>query len=532
LRVQTHVGPRDDDTLSQRVSRFGLPVGLLSQARERVAGVGRLASAVFAAGLIAVVAMLVADAAPTPLIVVYAAGNTFNLIVATVLHRLARGTSIASTTILMAALAWEVELCLFVNFSSHYYGLVTYGHLLDMTGALVVIVMFALVIPTPPRKVVATAVLAASTNVVAIGILEASDIGAFSLVDYVQALARNAIAVLIAYYGSRTIYRLNLDVARAQQLGSYELEAPLGSGGMGEVWHARHTLLKRPAALKLIRPEVLGGADVEANRRALERFEREARVTAMLSSPHTVELYDYGFTEDQTFYYVMEKLHGLDLEHLVREYGPVEAARAVHLLLQVCDSLGDAHNHGLVHRDVKPANIYLCRQGMRHDFVKVLDFGLVRDVSENQDPETRAAVGGTPAYMAPEAARGGEIDARTDLYAVGCVGFWLLTGQSVFEADSIEEMFEAHIHDAPVAPSTLSVVDISPELDRVIMTCLAKDPAERCQSAAELMDALEAVPEADGWDEDRAEAWWKEHASDALTSSEKNRKVDVRRAVL
>src|SRR5262245_24008926 len=220
-------------------------------------------------------------------------------------------------------------------------------------------------------------------------------------------------------------------------MGSYHLVELLGRGGMGEVWRGEHRLLKRPAAIKLVRPELLGANSDADSHDMLRRFEREAQATAALSSPHTIRLFDFGVTSDRTFYYVMELLAGRDLESLVREFGPVPADRALFLLRQACHSLADAHARGLVHRDVKPANIYTCRMGLEYDFVKVLDFGLVKFADRTAMQQTLMTAAhtttGTPAYMAPELILGeADIDRRADVYALGCVAYYLLTGQLVF----------------------------------------------------------------------------------------------------
>ena len=250
------------------------------------------------------------------------------------------------------------------------------------------------------------------------------------------------IAVIwMATITSRTLYDLRRSVREANELGQYALEEKLGAGGMGEVWRARHRLLVRPAAIKIIRPEFLASTHTDPDL-VLRRFEREALATAALRSPHTVQLYDFGETEDGTLFYVMELLVGIDLESLVTRFGPIPAERAVHILKQVCHSLDEAHQNGLTHRDVKPANVFISGIGTELDFVKVLDFGLVRLRSVQPQSGTtvtaEAGVACTPAYAAPEIARGEPTyDHRVDIYAVGCVAYWLLTGQLVFTANSV-----------------------------------------------------------------------------------------------
>ncbi len=307
------------------------------------------------------------------------------------------------------------------------------------------------------------------------------------------------------------LYRLEVDVSRAKEMGSYQLEALLGSGGMGEVWRARHRMLALSAAVKLIRPEVLtlAGRQADVIRR---RFEREARATAALRCPHTVALYDFGIAEDGSFYYVMELLDGINLERLVKRFGPQPPARVIHLLLQVCDSLAEAHQIGLVHRDIKPTNVFVCRLGLSVDFVKVLDFGLVKPMSADIDSRVTldGTTTGTPAYMAPEVAVGNEeIDGRADIYAVGCVAYWLLTGQLVFEESSAVAMALAHVQQPPIPPSDRTELPIPAPLERVVMACLEKHSEDRPDTAAELASMLRrCIDDAGIWTPADAERWW------------------------
>jgi serine/threonine-protein kinase len=306
---------------------------------------------------------------------------------------------------------------------------------------------------------------------------------------------------------------LGRQVAKARDMGSYQLGDLLGRGAMGDVYKATHRMLARPAAIKLIRPEMLGGRDAAVAARAIVRFRREAEAAAQLRSSHTVDLYDFGVTEDQTFYLVMELLDGLDLDSLVRQHGPLPAARVVHVLEQVCDSLDEAHARGLVHRDIKPANIHLGRVGCRHDFVKVLDFGLVKSASLDRESSLATIDGvimGTPAYMAPEMALGQEVDGRADLYALGCVAYFLLTGQQVFTGDSVLSVITHHLQAVPVRPSERSELAIPVALEQLVLACLAKDPADRPQTARQLAQALEAI-EGMTWHEEEASRWWHTH---------------------
>jgi serine/threonine-protein kinase len=304
---------------------------------------------------------------------------------------------------------------------------------------------------------------------------------------------------------------------QARNVGSYELEELLGRGGMGEVWRARHHLLARRAAIKLIRAEALG-SDAKTRESMTAQFEREAQATASLRSPHTINLYDFGVSETGAFYYVMELLVGRDMESLVRNFGPQPAERVLYLLEQVCESLGEAHAVGLVHRDVKPSNIYVCRMGLHCDFVKVLDFGLARH-HRADSPDTQQTVArtmGTPAYMAPEVIMGGRADARCDIYALGCVGYFLLTGARVFEADTPMKALIQHVHDTPVPPSQRTELAIPPELDDLILRCLEKDPERRPQNADELRRLARASCQSGTWNREQARAWWETHLPELM----------------
>lgn len=324
------------------------------------------------------------------------------------------------------------------------------------------------------------------------------------------------VSVVIAVYGTHVIHQFRSEAIDTRDMGLYQLKEKIGAGGMGEVWLAEHRLLSRPAALKLIRPDRLGHGDGEKARHLVRRFEREVQATASLRSPHTVELYDFGVTNDGVFYYVMEYLDGLDLDTLVKTHGPIPPDRVSYLLRQVCRSLGDAHHNGLIHRDVKPGNIYVCRMGLEYDFIKVLDFGLVkREKAGNEltrDLTLEGVTTGTPAYMAPEMVLGKEqVDARTDLYALGAVAYWLLTGQLVFEQDTAMAMVVDHVKAEPLPPSQRTELEIPEELDRIVLKCLEKDPDKRFQSAMELEAELAASSGPNGWNAKSAERWWQLH---------------------
>lgn len=391
----------------------------------------------------------------------------------------------------------------------------THRGFLGLSWVAVWVVLFTVVVPTPPRRALVAALASVSSVPVVIGLVLASHTTLVRLdpVQFFFGLVFPYLLVVgMAWVGARVVYRLGTELKRARELGSYRLEARLGQGGMGEVWRARHRMLARPAAIKLIRPSVAEDGVVPASADAVRRFEREAQVIARLRSPHTVELFDFGIAEDGSFYYAMELLEGLDADSLVRRFGPVPPERAIHLLRQVCHSLSEAQSCGLVHRDIKPANIFLCRYGEEYDFVKVLDFGIVRDAVDGDPLHTlENAPPGTPAFMAPEQAMESEVDGRADIYATGCVAYWLLTGQFVFTAETPVGLILQHARTPPVPPSARTDLPIPRALDELVLSCLAKDPAHRPQSARELSLRLAELEGGSAWTQERAREWWATH---------------------
>jgi len=298
-----------------------------------------------------------------------------------------------------------------------------------------------------------------------------------------------------------------------RQFGNYILLDHLGQGGMGEVWRARHQMLERLAAVKLIQAGTgLGSKDDRGS--LVRRFEREARATSALKSPHTIQIYDYGVAPDGTFFYAMELLEGLDFQDLVERHGPISAERAIYLLTQVCESLDEAHQNGLVHRDIKPGNIYLCKLGLQFDFVKVLDFGLVTAApgSSVASPTLTEAgfVPGTPAFLAPEAAKG-DSEPSADIYAFGCLAYWLLTGTLVFEGATPLDVVLQHVEAEPEPLSNRTELDVPSSLEDLVMKCLRKDPAGRPPTMGRIKEELEACVGLRPWTRDQAEAWWDGH---------------------
>jgi serine/threonine protein kinase len=315
--------------------------------------------------------------------------------------------------------------------------------------------------------------------------------------------------------GALAIFVFTLIVARlqrqaqkaaieAKQLGQYRLLEKIGAGAMGIVYKGQHAMLRRPTAIKML--------DVDrVNEASIQRFEREVQITCKLNNPHTVAIYDYGRTPEGVFYYAMEYLDGVNLQTLVEQYGPQPEGRVVSILRQVCASLYEAHSSGLVHRDIKPANIMLNRRGAEPDVVKVLDFGLVKAVEDGQgSPGSENDMSGTPLYMSPESIQTPEsVDACSDLYAVGAVGYFLLTGQTAFSARTLGELCQQHLTAIPDAPSRRLGRTISPELEHAILACLEKNRAKRPQTARDLGAMLDRVVQS--WSLDDAEAWWSRH---------------------
>ncbi|MBN1443033.1 MAG: serine/threonine protein kinase [Planctomycetes bacterium] len=312
------------------------------------------------------------------------------------------------------------------------------------------------------------------------------------------------VTAAIASVGSRIIYGLQQEVREARQLGQYSLEEKIGEGGMGEVYRASHAMLRRPTAIKLLRPERAGEV-------CLARFEREVQLTSRLTHPNTISIYDYGRTPDGVFYYAMEYLDGLDLESLVKLDGPQPPARAIHILQQACGSLIEAHAIGLIHRDIKPANIILCERGTVLDTVKVVDFGLVKDIEGRLDTSASGAdtITGTPLYMSPEAIRSPQqVDGRSDIYALGAVGYFLLAGRSLFHSTNFMEICSHHLQTPPDPPSAARGVALPADLENLILRCLEKRPEDRPASARDLRRSLERLQDSGRWTQEDAARWW------------------------
>jgi serine/threonine-protein kinase len=445
----------------------------------------------------------------------------FMIVTSVLMLVLARWTLVAAPTLVTFALVYEVAISFGMAFSTYYDalsrvpGALINADVIGMTAVAFWMPVFTVIVPAHPRRVlVAVMVSACAVPIVYLIEMQAGRAPLIDISVYWMVFAGPYFFVAgLAYLAGRVVYRLGEDVAQAREMGSYRLVEKLGHGGMGEVWRAEHRMLARPAAVKLIRSASLG-IDPSYAEMLVARFEREAQATAQLQSPHTVEVYDFGTTEDGTFYYVMELLDGVDLEHLVRRFGPLPAARVVHILRQVCASLAEAHHRGMIHRDVKPANVFLCRRALDYDFVKVLDFGLVkRHSSAGPADDLRVSqtgtIHGTPSYLAPEVASGdGAVDGRADLYALGCVAYWLLTGRLVFERDTYPAMLLAHATVEPTPPSAVVELPVPAALDAVVLACLAKEPKDRIQTAEELRRRLDKIEIQAPWTEEQAASWW------------------------
>lgn len=401
-----------------------------------------------------------------------------------------------------------------------------------------------LLVPIAPRRalrlglaVAVAAPLSVALVPIALGLPRAGP------VMLVTVTATALVCALVATVGAQMIYRLGTALQTERRLGSYSLATRIGQGGMGEVWRAEHAMLKRPAAIKLIKRGATPVSD-----ESMARFRREAQTIASLHSPHTIELYDFGVTDDGAMFYAMELLEGVDLDTLVTRHGPLPPERVAHILRQACHSLAEAHEAGVVHRDIKPANIFLAQRGRDHDVVKLLDFGLAK-VADGPGPPSAAlsalealagaqattsadaatsalsdeqrltleeTVQGTPAYMAPEQALGSRaIDGRADLYALGCVAWWLLVGRDVFVASSAVQVLFAHLHVEPDLPSDAGAKGAPPALEALVMDLLEKDPRDRPQTADEVLARLDEIPVERPWTEARARSWWAAQAQGA-----------------
>jgi serine/threonine-protein kinase len=342
--------------------------------------------------------------------------------------------------------------------------------------------------------------------------------GVMTVLGVVQHALVLVITAAAAVLGTHLINTLRREVYEAKQIGQYSLIELLGTGGMGDVYLAEHRMLKRPCAIKLIHPERGGDPQV------LARFEREVRMTARLSHWNTVEIFDYGRTDDGTFYYVMEYLPGLSLEALLERHGPLPPERVVYLMRQVCQALREAHAIGLIHRDIKPGNVFAAQRGGLYDVAKLLDFGLVKPLADKDSVRLTldGSISGTPLFMSPEQARGrSDVDARSDIYSLGAVAYALLTGRPPFDGTNPMDVLVAQIHEHPARPSQHHA-DVPADLEEVILRCLAKRPGDRYQTVDQLEQALSECAAADQWTQSHAARWWREHDKAMAPTLERN----------
>jgi hypothetical protein len=505
--VQTEIGsPPGSSTPAGRSQ--GLPEDLLSQASHRLGVVCVVMAGLWAANLLLAHVIQPAPVAmpDTAILRLFDRLAAINIVASLGLFWFTRRGGRTPRFLLNLGLAYEVLIALSIGVLDW-----AYNPPMGVSWIAIIILLFPAIIPSTPRKTLVTALLAASMDPVSALLWKAAG-QAIPGMEYVFINAvPNYLCAAIAPLISHIITSLGREVRKAREMGSYVLGERIGAGGMGEVWQATHRFLARPAAIKLIKPDVLGAMTKEQGEVLVQRFRREARAAANLRSPHTIQLYDFGVASDGTFYYVMELLNGMDLQTLVMKHGPLPAARVIFLLQQACESLVEAHGRGLVHRDIKPANIQVCRLGEYSDWVKVLDFGLVKtQAGDLLEPGLTApnTVTGTPAYLSPESALGEPVDQRTDIYALGCVAYWLLTGRYVFTGESAMQIVARHVSSAPVPPSRYSMFDISPALDQLVLTCLKKKASERPTTARELSDRLGQCAVEATWTREDARMWW------------------------
>ena len=516
MREHMTVMPPDVSEGSAQGISSGFPADLLTRAAERLRVVALLYAFVFLMAGIFPALLFPADRARFLGSFAQWGPGVIGIVIGLLVARVIRSQRFPMSAVMNLGLLFEVisSYAIAAAEFADPQSLEMHREWLGLSWVAVWVVLFTVVVPATPRRALVTALASVSSVPVIIGLMMATGFTSLRVepaLFFIGLVFPYLLVAGMAYVGARVVYQLGTEVKRARELGSYRLEEKLGEGGMGEVWRARHRMLARPAAIKLIRrPE--GGVRPGVSDEAVRRFEREAQVIARLRSPHTVELFDFGRAEDGAFYYVMELLDGLDADSLVRRFGPIPPERAIYLLRQVCHSLSEAQSCGLVHRDIKPANIFLCRYGEEYDFVKVLDFGIVGSARNAADPTAvhtqEHAVRGTPAFIAPEQAMGTEVDARADIYATGCLAYWFLTGQLVFTAETPMGLLMHHAKTAPAPPSTRTDRPIPRALDDLVLSCLAKDPADRPQSARDLSSRLSELNGASRWTQDRARDWW------------------------
>lgn len=494
--LSAHLSPELEADAARRLGALALGVSAVNALMETLALVQQPRAALGLAVRIGLVALSIAAAFA--------------------LHMAVSRRLVSTARALELGLGFEVAHGLVLSILFHAASLAPGVEMQGWTPVAVWIFIYPLVVPTEPRRVALASLATALTEPVGVWINIFAGAHNPGMLQLAYRFAPTLLASAVAPVAAGICYGLTMQIKRAREMGAYGLIERLGQGGMGEVWRARHRMLARPAAIKLIRPQSLA-AEASSARELARRFEREARATAMLRSPHTIVVYDYGVASDGRFHYVMELLEGFSLQTLVTRFGPVAPERAVHMLIQACHSLAEAHAAGMVHRDIKPANLFACRLGLEFDFVKVLDFGLVKTQWPRtpglEDLTQEGAFTGTPAFMPPEVALGNvPIDGRADIYALGCVAYWLLTGRKVFDSSNPMQLVIDHVRTQPTPLSERAPQAIPEELERIVMSCLEKDAASRPATAGQLARDLAALRLAEEWTAERARTWWLEHA--------------------
>ncbi len=490
---------------------------LATSAHARLRALALIGLATFGAGTVTALALPLIFANPAWERAVMGGLCAFLTLVSGLVWRFSSGRRPAPGTVIRVGLVYVVvaaqamalaEVALGPTAATTYHGI---------PGMCLWIVLFPLVIPCLPRQALVTAFACALTLPLAYAVFSwcgrIPGEPATLLRWFAPGFFCAGVAVVAALISGRMAGELAQARRKVRELGAYRLESRLGQGGMGEVWRARHSLLPRQAAVKFIRPAAGLSAHPDAMRELADRFEREAKAIALLRSPHTVQLYDFGLSPDGELFYAMELLDGIDFETLVELHGAQPEARVAQLIAQVCLSLAEAHRNGLVHRDIKPSNLMLCRLGEDLDVVKVLDFGLVGTMSQTGPtgaPAGGSGLSGTPGYIAPEGLLGGAIaDPRSDLYGLGAVMYWLLTGTTVFPTADGGEDLVAHSMEQPQPPSARAGRAFHPELEALVLSCLAKRPVQRPASALAVRARLRGIAFAEPWDDNRIRTWWK-----------------------
>jgi serine/threonine-protein kinase len=507
---------RSETTLATTAprGRFGLPPRLLNDAARRLSLLAAFVGAMF---IVVETAEYIAQPQLRPILAdpVLRLTSLAVVLVAIGMYAAERYALFPPALLLAVGMVFEVLVSFAISMTETARPIDAATPVLGVSSVGLWIVSVGALIPNHPIATLVTALLAATTWPVAYAInFSRLDFAALPPVGTLAAWPTiNYLLAVLAFLIGRRLYGTTLAAQSALDLGSYRLEAPIGAGGMGEVWRASHQMLARAAAIKLIKASVMTGGMGRQAELSVKRFRREANAIARLQSPHTVYLYDFGMSKEGLFYYVMELLDGISLQDVVTHFGPQPPGRVVALLQQVCESLEEAHEQRLIHRDLKPSNIMICKLALRHDFVKVLDFGLAKFIGR---PDTtivtvEGITAGTPGYMAPEVALGREdVDARSDLYALGCIGYFLLTGALVFPDPNAMSMALKHINAAPDPPSHRTELPIPADLERVIMQCLEKQPDARPATARALWSMLAACDVA-SWSDDDARRWWEHH---------------------